>query len=467
MRSHILARAVAVAVCMVGCTNDSVAPPAPIKPAIELASVTANADNVLSAVVSVSVQHTDSVAVRFSLAGTTQMTDSVTPAVPGTQGTVAIPVLGLLPERHYALQAVAYGPGGVVIGKPLDLVTAALPLDLPRYTAAGSDPSAGFVVFAAGMYGLVIDNTGRVVWYHRFANGPWLNFMAQPNGRYVARQVTTDPTDVEPWVELDPLGNVTRTLSCLHSLKPRFHDLISEPGGGYWILCDETRTMDLTEYGGVASARVTGQAVQHISAAGELLFHWTPFDHFLITDVDSATRAGANVNWTHGNSLDLDADGNLLVSFRNLNEITKIDVRTGSVVWRLGGQRNQFKFHSGATAFAGQHSVRAFGSDRLMLLDNVGDPAESRAERWAIDWSAGVATLIDTYTAVPGVRTLIGGSVQPLPGDRTLVSFGTEGRVEEYDAAGEVRWRIEGTPGYVFRAQRVRSLYRPGIGVAR
>jgi hypothetical protein len=27
-----------------------------------------------------------------------------------------------------------------------------------------------------------------------------------------------------------------------------------------------------------------------------------------------------------------------------------------------------------------------------------------------------------------------------------------------------VVWRIEGNPGYVFRAQRIRSLYRPGGG---
>ena len=61
----------------------------------------------------------------------------------------------------------------------------------------------------------------------------------------------------------------------------------------------------------------------------------------------------------------------------------------------------------------------------------------------------------------------IGGSVQPLAHGRTLVSFGTAGRVEEYDAAGNTVWRIDGNPGYVFRAQRIRSLYAPGVGTAR
>jgi hypothetical protein len=60
--------------------------------------------------------------------------------------------------------------------------------------------------------------------------------------------------------------------------------------------------------------------------------------------------------------------------------------------------------------------------------------------------------------------TQIGGSVQDLPNGRTLVSFGTAGRVEEYDATGRVTWRISGSAGYIFRAQRIRSLYAPRVG---
>ena len=67
----------------------------------------------------------------------------------------------------------------------------------------------------------------------------------------------------------------------------------------------------------------------------------------------------------------------------------------------------------------------------------------------------------------PGVITMIGGSVQALPGGHTLVSFGTAGRVEEYDSAGRVVWHIDGNPGYVFRAQRIRSLYDPGADLTR
>ena len=74
---------------------------------------------------------------------------------------------------------------------------------------------------------------------------------------------------------------------------------------------------------------------------------------------------------------------------------------------------------------------------------------------------------VHSYGSIPGVTTHIGGSVQPLAGGRTLVSFGTEGRVEEYDAQGRLTWSTQGNAGYVFRAQRIRSLYAPGVGTAR
>jgi len=457
-----------VAVMLAGCMTDVSGPERPAQPVLGTTVAAASPHNSLSFIVSVSVSHADSVAVRFRLDDVLLAGDSITPAVYVVRGAATIPVLGLLPERSYAVSAVAYGLGGTAVGNPVRISTDTLPSDLPRYAVSGSDPAPGYVVFAAGAYGLVIDNTGRVVWYRRFADGPGLNFMAQPNGHYVARPTTPERDDLEPWLEIDPAGNVTRTLGCAHGLQPRFHDLITLQDGSYWLMCDEVRTMDLSSLGGAGTAAVMGTALQHISASGTLLFDWSAFDHFAITDLDSADRTGASVNWTHGNSLDLDTDGNLIVSFRNLGELTKINSVTGAVMWRMGGRRNEFTFsESPSPAYARQHGVRVAGAGTLLLLDNVGNPRESRAERYTVDEAARTARLSHSYGSNPGVVTLIGGSVQSLAGGRTLVTFGTAGRVEEYDADGRLMWRIDGNPGYVFRTQRIRSLYTPGLGTTR
>ncbi len=153
------------------------------------------------------------------------------------------------------------------------------------------------------------------------------------------------------------------------------------------------------------------------------------------------------------------------MSFRNLSEVTKIDTRSGAVIWRLGGARNEFTFENGEVpAFARQHGVRALGGDQLVLLDNLGHPLASRAERYEVDAVRRVERLSGSYGSAAGIVAQLGGTTQSLPGGHTLVSFGSGGGVEEYDAASRVVWRLMGNPGYVFRAQRIRSLYRPGVG---
>jgi hypothetical protein len=469
VRRRFLLAGLLLAACKDERVLDPVVAP-PLAPVIEAASIAPNPHNVLSAIVAVRVRGADSVSVRFRPVQSNEASpDGTTPSVSLPSGEAAVPVLGLLPGVAYTARVAAVGPGGTTLGEALAFTTDLLPSNLPSYTAGGPDPSPGYVAFAAGRYGLVIDNAGRVVWYRRFdPTGPGLNFQAQPNGRYVALPATPDPADIESFVEVDHLGDETRRLGCAAGLRPRFHDLLVERDGGYWIMCDEARTMDLTAVGGQAAARVTGTVIQHIAPGGELLFQWNAFDHFSITDLDSASRAGATVNWTHGNAVDLDADGDLLVSFRSLSEITKIGTTTGAVRWRMGGLRNEFTFlDTPMPAFVRQHGVRMTSAGLLQLLDNLGDPAASRAERYLVDADARTVRLVGVHTANPAAQALLGGTTQELPDGRSLVAYGNGNRVEEYDGSGVVVWRIEGNPGYVFRAQRIRSLYAPGVGTPR
>jgi len=450
---------------VLGCDGRPIEPVTCSTPEVVRSYATSNPNNVLSAIVSADVRLSDSIAARFGR--TPGPADNVTPAIDGSDGAVEVPLLGLHEATRYTIQLVAFNDCGQTAGELLSLETGTLPPDLPRYTAAGTDPSPGYVVFAAGNYGIVIDNAGRVVWYHRFPNGPGLNFQAQPNGRYTARPAPASSSELARWVEIDPLGNVTRTFGCGRGLQARMHDMIGEADGTYWLLCDEVRTMDLAGAGGSSQTSVLGTSVQHVGANGDVLFDWAPFDHFEV-DVQAVApgdQVGALLNWTHGNALDLDADGNLLVSFRNLSEITKIDTRTGAVVWRMGGFRNQFTFENiAAPAFARQHGVRATGSGGLVLLDNLGDPLASRAERYEFDETRRTVRLVSSFASSRGAVAQTGGTTQSLPGIRTLVSFGNGGSVEETDASGNVVWKINGNPGYVFRAQRIRSLYHPGVG---
>ena len=433
------------------------------RPRISHAAIAQNSTNVLSVLVTANAQQTDSVIVRF---GVNAVIDSATPAFSMTGDSARVPLLGLLPSTSYEAQLIAFNSCGFAASEPMTLVTGALPSDLPVYSTFGVAPSPGFVVFAAATYGLVIDNSGRVVWYHRFPNGPGLNFQAQPDGRYAARPPAA-AGETGSWVEIGIGGEIMRALGCAHGYPSRMHDMIAQPDGSYWLLCDEIRTIDLSAQGESQHARVLGTNVQHRGANGDSLYEWSPFDHFEVdvSILQTADRSSPVINWTHGNALDLDRDGNLLVSFRNLSEVTKIDTRTGDVLWRLGGQKNQFVFDDApAPPFLGQHGVRATGAGQVTLLDNLGQPGGSRAERYAVDDIRRVAHLSGSFGAPAGLIGQIGGSTQSLPDGHTLVSFGNGNAVQEYDAQGNVVWTIVGNSGYIFRAQRIRSLYQPGVG---
>lgn len=445
---------------LLGCTEERVAPL--VMPVVDQVRAEPGPHNAVSAVIRAEISAADSAVIRYGLAGAAL--DSLTPTFDGLpdSGTVAFPLLGLLPESSYLLQVVAFGHGAAVTSERISFTTGPLPADLPAYAAGGTDPTPGYVVFGAYPYGVVIDNTGRVVWYRHLDWGTTLNFQVQPTGRYTTSPIAPAAGDMMPWVELDPLGNETRRLGCADGLVSRFHDLIAEADGSYWLMCDETRQMNLVALGGQPAAEVTGTVVQHVDAGGARLFSWSAFDHFAITDLDSASRAGPAVNWTHGNAITLDGAGHLLVSFRSLSEITKIDLATGAVLWRFGGLANKFTVSGTGAPFVGQHGLRLAGPHALLMLDNRGVSAGSRGEQYALDEANRLAQLTATYSAGPPVIATLGGSTQPLPRGHLLVAYGNGNRVQEYDAGGSVVWEIHGNPGYVFRAQRIASLYNPG-----
>ena len=83
--------------------------------------------------------------------------------------------------------------------------------------------------------------------------------------------------------------------------------------------------------------------------SGAVLFSWHSADHIAVEEssVPAPTGAGQVHDYVHANSIDVDRDGNLLVSARNTSTIYKIDRTTGAILWRLGGTRSDFSMGPG------------------------------------------------------------------------------------------------------------------------
>lgn len=435
------------------CSSDD--PTGPAGPTYYRSVASANPVNNLSAIVTVEAARFDSAALRFWIAGSAPQ---ASPAVPfGSDSTLRLAALGLVPSSEYRIETILYSGAKAIPADTLTFISGPRPAWIPEIGALGSDTTPGLLAIALPDGGVIVDNSGRVVWYAEMPAGTLNSFQPHANGTYTLLRVD----DLTRFHVLNTLGEEVGTLTC-QGYRTRFHDLIIRRGGDRWMLCDEERVMDLTAIGGQANATVTATVIQHISATGDLLFEWHAFDHFQLTDLPASDRDGASVNFTHGNGIEIDRDGNLIASFRSLSEITKIDVTTGEVLWRFGGLANQFTFlNDPKGTFQRQHGIRIAGPSTLQFLDN-GLTAPSRLVRYLIDPVDHTALLVMGFEDAPTTFTLVGGSTAYYPNGHGLVSFGQDGRVVEVDAAGNRAWELSGVDGrYVFRAERIRSLYDP------
>ena len=73
----------------------------------------------------------------------------------------------------------------------------------------------------------------------------------------------------------------------------------------------------------------------------------------------------------HGNSIEWVGNDQILVSNRASNEILKIDLQSGEVIWHIGGPLNQFTFiNDPKQGFRMQHDVRRLENGNISLFDN-------------------------------------------------------------------------------------------------
>lgn len=277
-------------------------------------------------------------------------------------------------------------------------------------------------------YNLILDSKGQAVYYQLFPKGgTGLDFKIQPNGlmSYFLKN---------KFYLMDSTFKIVDSVSAKNGYAIDDHELQILPNGHYLFLTDETDTMDLSGYNyfkggaqGSKNARVTCGVIQELDANKNLVFEWHAKDHFAFDGVDSFWLSdSAKVDWTHFNALELDKDGNILVSSRHFNEITKINHTDGSVIWRLGGKYNQFTFINDTARFYGQHDIRRIGNGNITFYDdgNYIKPHGARGVEYALDEVNKTATLKWSYTYDKTLYSLATGSVQRLPNGNTLIDYG-------------------------------------------
>ena len=130
-----------------------------------------------------------------------------------------------------------------------------------------------------------------------------------------------------------------------------------------------------------------------------------------------AQGKGSEWEYFHANAIDLDSDGNFLVSARNTSTIYKINRATGKIMWRLGGKKSDFKLGPGVR-FDWQHSIRAQPDGRTRIYDNRAAPPVRKASRAItvrLDTPAKTATLVSAFKHPRKLLSASQGNVERCP----------------------------------------------------
>ena len=123
---------------------------------------------------------------------------------------------------------------------------------------------------------------------------------------------------------------------------------------------------------------------------GKLFFEWDSSDYPELYEEsyeynDFTNNSNEPADYAHINSIDLDRrDGNIIVSFRNLNSVFKLDTNTGSILWKLSGTDDSFGLTPDQKT-SRQHYARYNDNGSITIFDNGNENRQTRITEYWLD----------------------------------------------------------------------------------
>jgi hypothetical protein len=336
----------------------------------------------------------------------------------------------------------------------LDLAPAAVKLQKNSSQADQQD------IFLAAQFGPVqngpeiLDSSGNLIWFDRVTSGDAAaDFRVQ---RYRGRPVLTwwqGYTDAGLGVGEDVIYDSTyspvATVNAGNGLSADLHEFQLTPYGTALITAYYPVVWDSTAVHGNKQEVVLDCVVQEIDIpTGLVLFQWDSLDHVPVTDTyENLPTQNAKVrnpfDYFHVNSVQLDTDGNLIISGRNTWAAYKVNHQTAATMWTLGGRRSSFRMGPG-TGFAFQHDVRvrAFGDQYVTVFDDGAGPprihSESRGLKLKLNLKRMTAAVSFQHDHSPPLLSAFEGNYQQLPDADDLVGWGQQPYFSEYGSHGQL-----------------------------
>ena len=319
-----------------------------------------------------------------------------------------------------------------------------------QITAQAHDTSPGYIFVAAkkgaGQDGpMIVDNLGRLVWFSkdRYAT----DFKVQ---RYRGEPVLTwweggivAGHGVGEYVIFDGSYREIQRVQAGNGYRGDLHEFSITPRDTALLTAYTKTRTDLSPIGGPQDGLVWGGIAQELDIeTGEVLFEWRSLEH---VDVEESYRKppqdpGTALDYFHINTIEIDFDGNWLISAKGTSAVYKVDRESGEILWRLGGKESDFEMGKG-TRFASQHDSRRQSDGTITIFDNGAPPQvheQSRTIVLELDMDEMSATLVREYTHPKELLSTSQGNAQILPNSNVFVGWGSAPYISEYSKDGEL-----------------------------
>lgn len=365
----------------------------------------------------------------------------------------------------------------------LNFYVRCLPRDFPAYRFRRLAPGGPrlFAMQFDNHYAGIIGNDGAPVWWYQ-ADGFPDNFQVMPDGTVAWAPVATFDLQQGAYELRNLRGRLIRTVTAANGLANDVHELIQLRNGNYLTGSFKPLSgIDASPFGGSSDATINGAEVQEVRPDGSLAWSWESSDHIDLSETgrwwDQVVPLGQPYDTVHWNSVERNGSS-MLMSFRHLDAIYKIDRRTGKVIWKLGGTTTPEslkvrKDPLGNYPFGGQHDARLNSDGTISIFDNgSGLDRPPRAVRYRINEKKETATMVSSFGDPRAGGSFCCGSNRELDGGERLVGWGMvtrtagnpfvtgepiNGLIGAYEANGDPIFRFK-TPGAIsYRANPVKG----------
>lgn len=167
---------------------------------------------------------------------------------------------------------------------------------------------------------------------------------------------------------------------------------------------------------------LTETEIRELDEAGKIVFKWSSKNHF-----KNEKKQNKKLDYLHANSVFEDIDGGLVVSFREISTIIKIQYPTGKILWSISNKDWKF-VDDDQNGFSFQHAAQLMKNGNLLMYDNGGRASTdiSRAVEYRLDFVKKEAYLVWQKKAEsPFLHRRNWGGVQRLSNGNTLISWGS------------------------------------------